>query len=117
MVQRDFSAPIGPKPVRVSGGQFRFVVETLDDGGGNAPRLCRGIVTYTKPQPCWASADSAGFGTFGTSIPAIFSTCSRVKRQAELCHRSRGRWRGRGYARYRFPVPLPTPNQQGISYF
>jgi hypothetical protein len=37
MVQGDFEAAIGPKPVRLSGGQFRFVVEPLDDGSRNLP--------------------------------------------------------------------------------
>jgi hypothetical protein len=35
MVQRDFQAPVRAKPVSLSGGQFRFVVEALYDGRGN----------------------------------------------------------------------------------
>jgi len=35
MVQGDFQAPVRAKPVGLSGGQFRFVVEALDDARGN----------------------------------------------------------------------------------
>jgi hypothetical protein len=37
MVQGDFHAAKRPKAVGLSGGQFRFVVEALDDGGRNLP--------------------------------------------------------------------------------
>src|SRR6266566_3142928 len=37
MVQGNFHAAIGPKSVRLSRGQFRFVVEALDDSGRNLP--------------------------------------------------------------------------------
>jgi hypothetical protein len=36
MVQGDFQASIRPETVRFSGGQFCFVVENLDDGGGGS---------------------------------------------------------------------------------
>src|SRR5450756_1532138 len=35
MVQGDFHAAIGTKSVRLSGGQFRFVIQALDGAGGN----------------------------------------------------------------------------------
>src|SRR5712691_4809634 len=35
MVQRDFDAPIGTEAIRLSGGQFRLVIQALDGGSGN----------------------------------------------------------------------------------
>jgi hypothetical protein len=35
MIQGDFHGSIGPKPVGFSGGQFRLVIEPLDDAAGD----------------------------------------------------------------------------------